>query len=68
MFCSDVHIGSTALDFLVKKKIKISKILDTLSMSSKGVGRKELYIQKHEVFTHSLAAASPLPPQTQLQK
>lgn len=41
-----------------KKKIKISKILDTLLVSHKDVGKKGTIVPKTWIFTHSLAAAT----------
>lgn len=55
MFCSDVHIGCTALDLLEKKtNIEISKIFrHALDVGQQGRRKKgTIYIQKHRVFTH----------------
>lgn len=48
MFCGDVHVSRTALDFLVKKAQDF-RVLDTLS-------------SKHKVFSHSLGTVTATSP------
>lgn len=58
MFCGDVHISRTALDFL-EENSQISETSDTLQTLTKVVERKELFTPKHmEYLLASRATAT----------